>query len=474
MRACVALTALFFCFGTTHFCDTCHTQHGNLTGRAVDQLPCCPAGPGGVQLERGQPCPLGLTADEHPARGQEFCMGCDLCATDEASDACPRGLLYQSPTKRACDTNLSKDSPQDVAALPTEVTRATVRGLPAAHFRLMHWLTHAIALAAASGGETVMPAPRRRADPAGEPGGDDDDDDHNGDADDAEAAPVPRSAVTRVALASAVQRHNGKSLGPQDPVLPYFMQHVIVDWRMLRQLLNCSSDKLCLVVHALLHEYRHAAIDNAASRGVDAAAVSSLRKARLVTADDRMGWEQAFSRVATPLVDDVTATAAAFRAARQETSAHTTAASLFEELPPAPVPTVAGDAADGGADAAGDGGADADAEGADVVDVVGMACRFCEVELTEANRHPKPRSAALAPVCNDDLCVEAAAVSCPKALTCGHPCSGINGDACLPCMHDDCREPGHNGGEAETCIVCRAYPPACVRTSETACSPSAD
>jgi len=56
--------AVWFCFGTTHFCDRCHTTR-------PDSRPCAP-------LKRCNPrtCPLKV---DHPAHGVEFCLGCSLC-----------------------------------------------------------------------------------------------------------------------------------------------------------------------------------------------------------------------------------------------------------------------------------------------------------------------------------------------------------------------------------------------------------
>lgn len=66
--------AVFFCFGTTHFCDTCHQRPGMMTGCAKDKLPKCPAGPQLKQLE-GK-CPLNV---KHPPTGDEFALGCGVC-----------------------------------------------------------------------------------------------------------------------------------------------------------------------------------------------------------------------------------------------------------------------------------------------------------------------------------------------------------------------------------------------------------
>lgn len=67
--------ALFYCFGTTHFCNTCHSNHIYVTGIPKDKLPKCPAGPNAVQLS-GSQCPLNV---DHPPTGDEFSLGCGIC-----------------------------------------------------------------------------------------------------------------------------------------------------------------------------------------------------------------------------------------------------------------------------------------------------------------------------------------------------------------------------------------------------------
>ncbi|KNC53818.1 uncharacterized protein AMSG_12273 [Thecamonas trahens ATCC 50062] len=70
--------AVWFCFGTTHFCDTCHSNVGGVQAAAASEdRPVCPVGPGCKQLPPG-PCPLGLK--ECPPVGEELCLGCGLCA----------------------------------------------------------------------------------------------------------------------------------------------------------------------------------------------------------------------------------------------------------------------------------------------------------------------------------------------------------------------------------------------------------
>jgi len=67
--------AVFFCFGTTHFCDTCHDDFQRLTNIPKVKLPQCPAGPKAKQL-LGDECPLHVM---HPPTGEEFALGCGVC-----------------------------------------------------------------------------------------------------------------------------------------------------------------------------------------------------------------------------------------------------------------------------------------------------------------------------------------------------------------------------------------------------------
>ncbi|XP_052077504.1 E3 ubiquitin-protein ligase MYCBP2-like [Mytilus californianus] len=73
-RYCCSI-AVFYCFGTTHFCNTCHNNHTVVTNMSKPQLPQCPAAPLGKKLT-GTECPLGL---QHPPTGDEFSLGCALC-----------------------------------------------------------------------------------------------------------------------------------------------------------------------------------------------------------------------------------------------------------------------------------------------------------------------------------------------------------------------------------------------------------
>ncbi|CAH1132864.1 unnamed protein product [Ceutorhynchus assimilis] len=67
--------AVFFCFGTTHFCNPCHDDFQRVTNLSKGELPLCPAGPRATQLE-GDECPLHV---KHPATGEEFALGCGVC-----------------------------------------------------------------------------------------------------------------------------------------------------------------------------------------------------------------------------------------------------------------------------------------------------------------------------------------------------------------------------------------------------------
>jgi E3 ubiquitin-protein ligase MYCBP2 len=67
--------AVFFCFGTTHFCTPCHDDFSRLTNMPKAELPQCPVGPRAKPLE-GDDCPLHV---KHPPTGEEFALGCGVC-----------------------------------------------------------------------------------------------------------------------------------------------------------------------------------------------------------------------------------------------------------------------------------------------------------------------------------------------------------------------------------------------------------
>jgi E3 ubiquitin-protein ligase MYCBP2 len=71
--------AVWFCFGTTHFCEPCHNNHSVLCNRPKAELVQCACKPkDGRQLPEkiDGPCPLGV---QHPPSGEEFALGCGLC-----------------------------------------------------------------------------------------------------------------------------------------------------------------------------------------------------------------------------------------------------------------------------------------------------------------------------------------------------------------------------------------------------------
>lgn len=67
--------AVFFCFGTTHFCNPCHDDFQRVTNIPKNDLPKCPVGPRAKQLQ-GSECPLHVS---HPPTGEEFALGCGVC-----------------------------------------------------------------------------------------------------------------------------------------------------------------------------------------------------------------------------------------------------------------------------------------------------------------------------------------------------------------------------------------------------------
>ncbi|XP_069365103.1 E3 ubiquitin-protein ligase MYCBP2 isoform X3 [Maniola hyperantus] len=69
--------AVFFCFGTSHFCNSCHDDFQRVTNIPRHLLPQCPAGPKGEQLPgTSDECPLHV---QHPPTGEEFALGCGVC-----------------------------------------------------------------------------------------------------------------------------------------------------------------------------------------------------------------------------------------------------------------------------------------------------------------------------------------------------------------------------------------------------------
>lgn len=67
--------AVFFCFGTTHFCNACHDDFQRVANVPKQELSQCPVGPKSLQLE-GEECPLHVS---HPPTGEEYALGCGVC-----------------------------------------------------------------------------------------------------------------------------------------------------------------------------------------------------------------------------------------------------------------------------------------------------------------------------------------------------------------------------------------------------------
>jgi len=71
--------AVWFCFGTTHFCEPCHNNHSPLCQAKVEDLvqcPCKPVGNNNMPAKVEGDCPLGIA---HPPSGTEFALGCGIC-----------------------------------------------------------------------------------------------------------------------------------------------------------------------------------------------------------------------------------------------------------------------------------------------------------------------------------------------------------------------------------------------------------
>lgn len=101
--------AVYFCFGTTHFCNACHEDFQKVIYLSPAELPSCPAGirnsiesedtnyrwcnvvenrvdfhftsmfvgPKGTSL-KVEDCPLHI---KHPPTGEEYALGCGVCRT---------------------------------------------------------------------------------------------------------------------------------------------------------------------------------------------------------------------------------------------------------------------------------------------------------------------------------------------------------------------------------------------------------
>ena len=67
--------AVYFCFGTTHFCNSCHNDFQRLTSMKKSEFPQCPVAPRAKPME-GNECPLHV---KHPPTGEEFALGCGVC-----------------------------------------------------------------------------------------------------------------------------------------------------------------------------------------------------------------------------------------------------------------------------------------------------------------------------------------------------------------------------------------------------------
>ncbi|KAJ1346815.1 hypothetical protein KIN20_001718 [Parelaphostrongylus tenuis] len=72
-RYCCSI-AVYFCFGTTHFCAPCHDDFQRLVSLPRSQFPPCPTGPRATPGDG--PCPL---RRPHPPAGEEFALGCGIC-----------------------------------------------------------------------------------------------------------------------------------------------------------------------------------------------------------------------------------------------------------------------------------------------------------------------------------------------------------------------------------------------------------
>merc|ERR1712142_1264021 len=85
--------AVFFCFGTTHFCNACHDDFQRVANIPKAELPQCPVAPKAVPMDLEE-CPLHV---KHPATGVEY------AETPILSRGCESQLSYSSAV--FCDLN---------------------------------------------------------------------------------------------------------------------------------------------------------------------------------------------------------------------------------------------------------------------------------------------------------------------------------------------------------------------------------
>jgi hypothetical protein len=68
--------AQWFCWGNTHFCESCHTRQNNgdyVSRKKKNDLPKCPG---------ADKCSL---KSKHPANGEEYALGCSICRNSESN-----------------------------------------------------------------------------------------------------------------------------------------------------------------------------------------------------------------------------------------------------------------------------------------------------------------------------------------------------------------------------------------------------
>ena len=102
-RYCCSL-AVFFCFGTTHFCNRCHDDAGRLRRTPPERLAKCPAGPTSIALGSEQ-CPLKV---DHPPSGEEFVLGCAMCRNIQSFWYLFHGFFVSSTGRKVKTTIFDK------------------------------------------------------------------------------------------------------------------------------------------------------------------------------------------------------------------------------------------------------------------------------------------------------------------------------------------------------------------------------
>jgi len=92
----------------------------------------------------------------------------------------------------------------------------------------------------------------------------------------------------------------------------------------------------------------------------------------------------------------------------------------------------------------------------------GKKCRFCDKSINFMNSAPSNSNFKCGlkdNVCSSAECIEKRNISCDLVHSeCGHPCIGLMGDKCLPCLNPKCVPKNADLNDEEYCNICWVEP----------------